>query len=296
MDGPQKWVEMDVIQVDLHLHTNSSDGALSPGELVNLCHERGLRTIAITDHDTTFGLTEAQKHASRLGIRILNGIELGSRYFDDEVHILGYGIDVDDAKFQQRLSSFRNGRLLRGKKITDKLFSMGINIPWELVVAISKGDSVGRPHIAAALVQLGHANDIRDAFIRYLNTGAPGFVPREMLSPLEAVKVLKDNGSIPVLAHPLSSDAKSGRSSIQNLDVLLPELVEEGLAGIEVYYGDYNEDQISALCKLADEYSLIKCGGSDYHNSENPNDPHPGDVGPPIETVEQIDLALSNDP
>ena len=119
MDGPQKWVEMDVIQVDLHLHTNSSDGALSPGELVNLCHERGLRTIAITDHDTTFGLTEAQKHASRLGIRILNGIELGSRYFDDEVNILGYCIYVVDGKFQQRISSFINGSFLRGKKITD---------------------------------------------------------------------------------------------------------------------------------------------------------------------------------
>ncbi len=286
---------MDHIEVDLHLHTNHSDGALSPSELVELCFERGLQTIAVTDHDTTSALQEAQECASKLGIRLINGIELGTNYLKDEVHILGYGIDLQDVGFQDRLSVFRRGRLLRGKKIVEKLVSIGLNISWEMVRNIAKGDSVGRPHIAMALVELGHSTNIKDAFKKYLNVDSPGFVPREMITATEAVKILRDNGSLAVLAHPLLSNSKSGRKSIQNLIELIPKLCAVGLGGIEVYYGDYDSRQVSHLTELAEKYSLIKCGGSDYHNSENRNDPHPGDVGPPSESVDQIDLAISRE-
>ena len=286
---------MDHIEVDLHLHTNHSDGALSPSELVELCFERGLQTIAVTDHDTTSALHEAREGASKLGIRLINGIELGTNYLNDEVHILGYGIDLQDVDFQDRLSVFRKGRLLRGKKIIEKLVSIGLNISWEMVRNIAQGDSVGRPHIAMVLVELGHSTNIKDAFKKYLNVDSPAFVPREMITPTEAVEILRDNGSIAVLAHPLLSNSKSGRKSIQNLIQLIPKLCEVGLGGIEVYYGDYNSRQVSNLIEIAEKYSLIKCGGSDYHNSENRNDPHPGDVGPPPESVDQIDLAISRD-
>jgi len=286
---------MDHIEVDLHLHTNHSDGALSPSDLVELCFERGLQTIAVTDHDTTSALQEARECASKFGIRLINGIELGTNYLDDEVHILGYGIDLQDAGFQDKLSIFRKDRLLRGKKIIEKLVSIGLNISWEMVRNIAKGDSVGRPHIAMALVELGYAANIKDAFKKYLNTDSPGFIPREMVRPTEAVEILRDNGALPVLAHPLLSNSKSGRKSIQNLVELIPELCEAGLMGIEVYYGDYDSQQVSRLIELAEKYSLIKCGGSDYHNSENRDDPHPGDVGPPQESVKQIDLAISRE-
>ena len=286
---------MDHIEVDLHLQTNHSDGALSPSELVELCFERGLHTIAVTDHDTTSALQEAREGASKLGIRLINGIELGTSYLKDEVHILGYGIDLQDVGFQDRLSVFRKGRLLRGKKIIEKLVSIGLNISWETVRNIAQGDSVGRPHFAMALVDLGYSTYIKDAFKRYLNVDSPGFVPREMITPTEAVEILRDNGSLAVLAHPLLSNSKSGRKSIQNLIELIPKLCEAGLGGIEVYYGDYDSSQVSDLIEIAEKYSLIKCGGSDYHNSENRNDPHPGDVGPPPESVDQIDLAISRD-
>ena len=286
---------MDHIKVDLHLHTNHSDGDLSPSDLVELCFERGLQTIAVTDHDTTSALQEARECASKFGIRLINGIELGTNYLDDEVHILGYGIDLQDAGFQDKLSIFRKDRLLRGKKIIEKLVSIGLNISWEMVRNIAKGDSVGRPHIAMALVELGYAANIKDAFKKYLNTDSPGFIPREMVRPTEAVEMLRDNGALPVLAHPLLSNSKSGRKSIQNLVELIPELCEAGLMGIEVYYGDYDSQQVSQLIELAEKYSLIKCGGSDYHNSENRDDPHPGDVGPPQESVKQIDLAISRE-
>ena len=286
---------MDHIKVDLHLHTNHSDGDLSPSDLVELCFERGLQTIAVTDHDTTSALQEARECASKFGIRLINGIELGTNYLDDEVHILGYGIDLQDAGFQDKLSIFRKDRLLRGKKIIEKLVSIGLNISWEMVRNIAKGDSVGRPHIAMALVELGYAANIKEAFKKYLNTDSPGFIPREMVRPTEAVEMLRDNGALPVLAHPLLSNSKSGRKSIQNLVELIPELCEAGLMGIEVYYGDYDSQQVSRLIELAEKYSLIKCGGSDYHNSENRDDPHPGDVGPPQESVKQIDLAISRE-
>ena len=286
---------MDHIKVDLHLHTNHSDGALSPDQLVELCFERGLQTIEVTDHDTTSALHEARECASKFGITLINGIELGTNYLDDEVHILGYGIDLQDAGFQDKLSIFRKDRLLRGKKIIEKLVSIGLNISWEMVRNIAKGDSVGRPHIAMALVELGYAANIKDAFKKYLNTDSPGFIPREMVRPTEAVEILRDNGALPVLAHPLLSNSKSGRKSIQNLVELIPELCEAGLMGIEVYYGDYDSQQVSRLIELAEKYSLIKCGGSDYHNSENRDDPHPGDVGPPQESVKQIDLAISRE-
>ena len=284
---------MNQIEVDLHLHTNYSDGALSPAQLVQLCLERGLRTIAITDHDTTFGLPEAQIHASKLGLKLINGIELGTQYMEDEVHILGYGGNFQDFRFQEKLSIFRDGRLSRGRKIIEKLSAIGVKITWEQVETIANGASVGRPHVAMALVQLGYSENIKEAFTNYLNVDAPGFVQREMTSPVEAVKILKENGSVPVLAHPLLSNTKSGRKSIKNLDDLLPQICEAGLGGIEVFYGDYNPSQVSYISKIAEKYSLIKCGGSDYHNSENPDDPHPGDVGPPKQSLDQLCLAIS---
>ena len=291
--GPSERIAMDQIEVDLHLHTNYSDGALSPAELVQLCFERGLRTIAITDHDTTFGLPEAQIYACKLGMKLINGIELGTQYMEDEVHILGYGVDFQDSRLQEKLSTLREGRLSRGRKIVEKLSAIGIKITWEQVETIANGASVGRPHVAMVLVQLGYSVNIKEAFTNYLNVDAPGFVPREMTTPVEAVKILKENGSIPVLAHPLLSNTKSGRKSIENLDDLLPQICEAGLEGIEVFYGDYNSSQISYISQIAEKYSLIKCGGSDYHNSENPDDPHPGDVGPPKHSLDQLCLAIS---
>ena len=276
-------------EIDLHLHTTRSDGTLTPAELVRMCAERGLRIISITDHDSTEGLSEAFEAASSYPqLTIIPGIELSTDIPGSEIHVLGYFVDYENPDFQSVLERFREGRENRGRKMVEKLNELGVNISWARVQEISDGGSIGRPHIAQAMVEDGYVQYPKDAFDKYIGRNGVAYVDRLKLTPAEAVQILIGNGALPVMAHPTYSASKSGMDEVDSLDETLRELKEAGLVGMEVYYKDYTPEQIERLATLADKLGLIPCGGTDYHAAGNPGEPEPGSVGPPMETIEAL--------
>lgn len=278
-----------MIEVDLHLHTTFSDGTLTPTQIVRLCAERGLKVICISDHDTTNGVPEALHAASAYpNLTVIPGIELSCDIPGNEIHILGYFLDHTNDDLQRTLQDFRNGRENRGERMVEKLNDMGIAISWERVKQIAGDASIGRPHIAHALVEAGYVKYPRDAFDKYIGRNGPAYAERPKLTPDDAVRMLVDYGALPVMAHPTYSAAKSDRDGVSSLPETLTSLKAAGLVGMEVYYGDYTPEQVEWLRGLADEHSLIPCGGSDYHASGNPNEPEPGSVGPPMSSVEAL--------
>jgi len=267
--------------VDLHLHTLASDGRLSPTELVRLAASQGLKTIAVTDHDTTDGLAEAFEAAKRFpGVRIVPGIELSADVPGDEVHVLGYFINPEDAELQAELVRFREGRVDRAKTMVEKLGQLGIDVEWERVQHFAGDGAVGRPHIAMALVEAGYCQEPKDAFPEYLGRNGLAYVERVKLTPAEAVGMIRRAGGAAVLAHPAyMNDMESGIASLSGI----------GLAGIEVHYAKYREDTIRQLARIARQYELIPCGGSDYHGMGNSDECLPGENGPALETVDRLE-------
>ncbi len=270
-------------EVDLHLHTLASDGRLTPTQLVQLAASQGLRTIAVSDHDTTDGLAEAMEAAKHFpGLRIIPGIELSADVPGDEVHVLGYFIDPGDAELQSELSRFREGRLGRAKAMVEKLGDLGIHVEWERVQHFAGDGAVGRPHIALALVEAGYCKEPKDAFPEYLGRNGLAYVERVKLTPAQAVGMIQSAGGVAVLAHP---------AYMNDMEAGIANLAGAGLAGMEVHYAKYREDTIRQLARLAREYDLIPCGGSDYHGLGNSDECLPGENGPPMESVERLEAA-----
>ena len=277
-------------EVDLHLHTTFSDGTLTPSELVRLCAERGLRVISVTDHDSTEGVAEAQRAARDFPhLRLIPGIELSTDVPGSEIHVLGYYVDLEDAALQETLASFRRGREERGHMMVERLAELGVAVSWERVRELSDGGAIGRPHIAQAMVEAGYVRYPRDAFDQYLGRNGSAYVERPKLTPADAVKILRDNGALPVMAHPTYSVSKTGMGEVEELEQTLSGLKRAGLVGMEVHYKDYTPDQVRRLAGIADRLGLVACGGTDYHASGNPGEPVPGDVGPPMATVDALD-------
>ena len=280
------------ISVDLHLHTTASDGRLTPTELVELTASKGLRTISVSDHDTTAGLEEAQRAVNRIpGMRLVPGIELSCDVPGGEVHMLGYFMDIEDAGFQDMLAGFREGRLARGEGMVRKLAEFGMEIEWERVLEIAGDASVGRPHIAQALVEKGYFAEPSDAFREYLGRNGKAYVERSKLTPPDAVKLLNDVGGVAVFAHPWFERRGNEPEPEQSLIETVEELKAAGLHGMEVHYSMYDEATVDWLADVARAYDLIPCGGSDYHHSGNSREPLPGVNGPPMETVERLEEA-----
>ena len=269
--------------VDLHLHTNASDGRLTPSELVRLAAGKGLRQISVSDHDTTEGLEEAFQAAGQLpNLRVIPGIELSTDVPGDEVHVLGYFVQYQDDEFQQTLERFRRGRVDRAREMVERLAALGVSLDWERVQEIAGDGSVGRPHIALAMVERGYCKEPKDAFPEYLGRNGLAYVERAKLTPQEAIEMLLKIGGVPVLAHP---------AYLSELDNRLPELAAAGLMGMEVYYSNFSPDTIKGLQDLAARYDLIPTGGSDYHGLGNTDEPLPGSMGPPVSTVERLEEA-----
>jgi predicted metal-dependent phosphoesterase TrpH len=269
--------------VDLHLHTTASDGRLSPTELVRLVAQNGLKVVSISDHDTTEGLAEVYQAAQEFpDLRIIPGIELSTDIPSDEIHILGYFIQYDDPEFQETLRRFRAGRLERGRLMVEKLATLGIYVDWERVREIAGDGSVGRPHIALAMVEQGYIKEPRDAFVEYLGRNGLAYVEREKVTPAEAVKLLARVGGVAVLAHP---------AQFVDLDATVLELKAAGLMGMEVYYAQYSRETVQRLAGVAARHGLIPCGGSDYHGLGNTGEPLPGALGPPMATVQRLEEA-----
>lgn len=269
--------------VDLHLHTTASDGRLSPTELVRLVAGNGLKVVSISDHDTTEGLAEAYQAAWEFpNLRIIPGIEFSTDIPGDEIHMLGYFIQYNDARFQETLRRFRQGRLERGRVMVEKLATLGIEVEWERVQQIAGDGAVGRPHIALAMVEKGYIKEPREAFVQYLGRNGLAYVEREKMTPREAVKLLARVGGVAVLAHP---------AQFPDLDATVLKLKAAGLVGMEVYYAQYSPETVQRLAGVAARHGLIPCGGSDYHGLGNTGEPLPSTLGPPLETVERLEEA-----
>ena len=266
--------------VDLHLHTTASDGRLTPTELVSLVAKRGLKTVAVTDHDSTEGLSEALEAAKAYPqLRVIPGIELSVDVPGNEIHVLAYFVQYEGTELQETLRKFRLGRVDRAKSMVEKLHQLGVEIEWQRVQEIAGDGAVGRPHIALAMVEKGYITQPKDAFPTYLGRNGPAYVEREKLTAQEAIEHIHRWGGAAVLAHP---------ADLPDLDATLEELKAAGLAGMEVFYAQYSEERIQALADAAVRHGLLSCGGSDYHALGNSGEPLPGTMGPPLEVVERL--------
>jgi predicted metal-dependent phosphoesterase TrpH len=271
-------------RADLHTHTTFSDGSLTPTELIEQAVSRGLEVLALTDHDCTDGIAEAleaaQKHPRLL---FIPGVELSTDLPREEVHVLGYFLDWQNPRFQDRLARLRRSRMERGQKMLTKLKHLGIDISWQRVKEIAGDGAVGRPHIALAMLEVGHISSLEEAFERYLGRNGPAYVGREKITPAEAVQLVIDASGLPVLAHP---------RDLQNMESLLLELEAAGLIGIEVYYQDYDQQAIERLLAIARQHDLLSLGGSDFHGIGGAHERDLGDIPLPFEPVEQL-IALA---
>jgi predicted metal-dependent phosphoesterase TrpH len=255
-------------RVDLHTHSTTSDGLLAPSQLLRQAHEAGLDLIALTDHDSTDGVFEATETGTQEGVQVIPGVEVNTTLPDrrGEAHVLGYYVDMADTRFQENLRFIREARVRRAEQMVERLRAQGFDVTWERVRELAKG-TVGRPHIALALMERGYASSIADAFDKYISPGKPAYVPRYKLSPQDAVRLIRAAGGVPVLAHP------GGIAELS--EQVLPDLTQIGLLGLECYYGDYDEATVSRLAGVAAQFGLIATGGSDYHG---PN-VHPTPLG-----------------
>ncbi len=253
---------------DLHLHSLHSDGTEPPATLMQAAHGHGLRTVAITDHDTTAGWAEAADAASSLGMTLLPGMELSSRHEWRSVHILAYLFDPDDADLRAETERIREDRVGRAERIVRSIARQH-DLTWADVVAqTGAGATVGRPHIADALVARGIVRDRGEAFAGILHPREGHFSPHYAPDPFTAVDLVVGAGGVPVLAHP----APHGRERMMPVAVLRA-LVQRGLAGLEIDHRENTESGRRALRSLATELDLIVTGSSDYHGLGKPNVP-----------------------
>ena len=203
---------------DLHLHTTCSDGRLAPSELVQLCAERGLKVLAISDHDSTEGIEEALDAARAFPeLEVIPGVELSTDVPGSEIHMLGYFVDHRDADFQRVLRRFRDDRQQRARRMVERLNELGIEISWGRVEELSKGGAIGRPHIAQAMVEAGYVKYPKDAFDRYIGRNGVAYAERVKLTPVEAINILVSHGALPVMAHPTYAASKSDREGVATL-------------------------------------------------------------------------------
>jgi predicted metal-dependent phosphoesterase TrpH len=240
--------------------------------MVDLAAANGVKVFALTDHDSTEGIAEALRAAEKYpDLTLVPGCELSTDIEGDEVHVLGYMTleQLNNPELQAQLKKFRDGRFQRGREMVAKLEALGKPISWERVLEIAGEASVGRPHVARALLEAGHVTSIPEAFDLYIGRNGPAYAEREKLTPQEAVETLLKYGGKPVLAHP---------SYIKDLHNVLPDLKAAGLIGMEVYYRDYDEAMQAMLAEVAKQYGLMPLGGSDYHALDNPGEREPGDI------------------
>ena len=244
--------------IDLHVHTTASDGTASPAEAVKLAKAAGLSAIAITDHDTVSGYAEAAEAGKALGVEVIPGIEISTKY-GRAVHILGYYIDPDSDKLAPVLEWVVHDRDERNRKMAELMAADGLPVSYEEMHR-RFGAVIGRPHFAEVLVELGLAKDIRDAFDRYVEKGQKYYLPRNFLSIERSIEIIREAGGVPVLAHPFQYKLDDA-----GLRELIEHCMESGLQGMECRYSGYSVEQSKYLGRLAEEYGLIKTGGSDFH-------------------------------
>lgn len=267
-------------KVDLHLHSSVSDGRYTPAELVNKAASAGLTVIALTDHDNVDGIAPALEAAKRFpNLKVIPGVEISTEEAKGETHVLGYFIDYTYRELLESLEKMRDSRQGRAEAMVANLAGMGLPVEWQRVQEIAGDGSIGRPHIAQALLEKGYIATIKEAFDKYIAWGGPAYVERIKITPTGAVELIVRAGGLPVLAHPLTDNAP---------EALIARLKKSGLAGIEAYYGEYTQQQVQTLLKLADKYELIATGGSDYHGLDENAETKMGGTKVPLAAAEKL--------
>jgi predicted metal-dependent phosphoesterase TrpH len=242
-------------RVDLHTHTTCSDGRLTPEALMDLASERGLAAMAITDHDTLDALPRAR--AVGAPVELVPGLEMSTSLEGLDLHILGYYVDAEYPELRERLTVFRQDRIDRARRMVERLSELGAPVDEARVWARAAGGVVGRPHVAGALVEAGHAVDLDDAFRRFLATRAPAYVARPAFHPAEAISLIHAAGGVSVLAH--------GGVSVP--DRIIEALASDGLRGLEVWHPQHGALAMRRLRTLASKLGLLETGGSDFHGT-----------------------------
>lgn len=258
-----------MLDYDLHCHSNISDGTLTPVEVVNRAFGRGVKMLALTDHDDTDGLDEARRAATQHGMTFVNGVEISVTWRKHTLHIVGLGIDPAYPPLQQGLLSVRSGRGARAQKMADELAKIGIGgvLSGALKYA-SNPNMIGRTHFARYLVEAGHCKDVKSVFNRYLATGKPGYVPHQWANLQDAIGWITGSGGVAVLAHP--GRYMVGRHSMgkQTMHELLTEFAGLGGGALEVVTGSHTPEQYAEFSRYADEFKLLSSCGSDFHGPD----------------------------
>nr|WP_321153196.1 PHP domain-containing protein [uncultured Acetatifactor sp.] len=284
-----------MLAVDLHVHSNRSDGSFTPTQLVDYACEKGLAAFALTDHDTIDGLEEAERYADMLrrdragdaageegqnaapwAKRLINdsgaavpevipGIEFSTEYQGHDIHVLGLYIDYHNSAFVQKLRDFVDSRTLRNRKMCRLLTEAGLPVAYEALLAEFPDAVITRAHYAKYMLNHGYVKSMSDAFDRYIGDHCPCFVPREKVTPVDAVQLILSAGGIPILAHPVLY-----HMSDEDLDTLTVLLAEAGLVALEAIYSTYTAFDERKMRALARKYNLLVSGGSDFHGANKP--------------------------
>ena len=269
--------------VDLHLHTTASDGNYAPKEVVKQAAKLGFSSIAITDHDTVEGIDKAIGEAKDYDLEIVPGIELNTDYKDVEIHILGYYINYQQPKLNSVLKDLKKARRRRVKKIIARLEELGIEISFKEIIEVAGNSALGRSHIAHLLLEKGYINSWSEAFDKYIGSGKPAYVKREKLGPKEAIKLIQTAGGIPIVAHP----------GLIGNDDLLPQLIDWGAKGIEVYHTEHNLEEIKKYRNWAESRDLLITGGSDCHGPKRKDGVLLGQIKVPCHFLKQLEQTIN---
>lgn len=263
-------------KADLHTHTIHSDGALTPRELLDKARAVGIGILSITDHDSVNGIDEAMSIGEEIGVEVIPGAELSATCNGSEIHILGYFLDVHSEALLSALAIYREERLKRVERIVDKLNRMNVPLTLESVLASAGNGSVGRPHVAAVLVNEGYATSFHQAFHKYIGDGRPAYEKKSEVTPQETVRLIAEAGGLSFLAHP-------GRAIDEKT---LIELIGSGIDGIEVYHPSHSPELVKYYRGIVNEYCLLESGGSDFHGGIKADDSLFGRVGMPVASVD----------
>lgn len=267
---------------DLHTHTIHSDGTLTSGELVKRAKSVGLSVVGITDHDNVNGIDEAIAAGQELDIMVVPGIEMSTCLNDKEIHILGYFVNHHDQQLLESLEILRRERYKRAERIVKKLNSMNIPLKIEAVLDHAGNGSIGRPHIANAMVEEGHADSYQQAFGKYIGNGRPAYEKKLQCSPLEIIKLIAEAGGLSFLAHP----------GTYLTEAELIQIIEAGIDGIEVIHPSHDNCLVEYYRGIVNHYYLLESGGSDYHGGMKGDDNLLGQVTVPAEAVEAMQRRL----
>jgi predicted metal-dependent phosphoesterase TrpH len=241
--------------VDLHVHTNSSDSTFSPAEIVKIAREEGFAALGITDHDSVAALATMPALGEKVGLEIVPGVELSAEMDGEEIHLLGYFISWQENWFREKLAELTRAREERAREIVRRLTTLGLDLSFEAVKELSGEASIGRLHIARALVSAGYVKNAGEAFRLYLGEGKPAYVKKFPLTPSEALEIVKSLKGLSSLAHP----------GLLRNDKLTLDIIKLGVDGLEVYHSDHNNTTAKNLLELCQRHKLLVTGGSDCH-------------------------------